>query len=509
MFYPPIKIHLCILLTIFIGLEEVLASIPVARYEGDSVLLNRRLYYFGGRPSNKKESRETIQDFIYLDISESFNVNEAQSKWQGVPVTGSLTAEQNYEYGMGVFPEENSIMIYGGCGSNKPNETMRYPVMLYNATSNSWQNLPESPSPMKQPYAGTCSNGGDNKAYAFGGVSYPLDVDPANSRKMNIYDLKSSMWSSGSPLPDSLYLRYFTPTTLIGKDLYYIGGMTIMYNKRYEQPAILNWDILVPMTRILIYHTEDDTWELKNATGADIPISRIAHTITAIYDALPIAEDVCYVLDTSSMTWKKQNPSNQGPGPLSGHSAVFADNSSLLFVMFGFNSADTVQSSFNVLDTDEWKWVDEYNSPYPSQVNNGTSDDVSVSGGYNNTGVVAGAVVGGVAVVALLLAFCLYKRKKRNAKNKNILYGEANAKDNNNRALSIHGGNHFKPEDASDVIPNATLHPLLPEEATPPYRGNVPNERNPPKSLLSVQNVNNVQGAPRPQILRPVKPDGE
>ena len=115
------------------------------------MLLNRRLYYFGGRPSNKKESRETIQDFIYLDISESFNVNEAQSKWQGVPVTGSLTAEQNYEYGMGVFPEENSIMIYGGCGSNKPNETMRYPVMLYNATSNRWQDLTEPPNALKQP----------------------------------------------------------------------------------------------------------------------------------------------------------------------------------------------------------------------------------------------------------------------------------------------------------------------------------------------------------------------
>ncbi|KAG2220491.1 hypothetical protein INT45_011495 [Circinella minor] len=481
------KIHLCILLAAFIGLEKVFASIPVARYSGDSVLLNKRLYYFGGRPSNNGRSLETIQDFIHLDISESFNINEAQSKWQGVPVTGSLTAEKNYEYAMGAFPEDNSIIIYGGSGSNRLNDTMHYPVMLFNATSNSWQNLPESPSPMKQPY--------------------PDGVDPANSRKMNIYDLKSSMWSSGSPLPSSMYLRYYTPTTLIGKDLYYIGGMTISYTKTEGQPDTLNFDILIPLTEILIYHTEDNTWELKNATGADIPEPRISHTITAINNVLPIAEGVCYTLDTSSMTWKKQDLSGQGPGPLRGHSAVFADNSSLLFVMFGVNSADTVQSSFNVLDTDEWKWVDQYNSPYPSLDDSGASNDGSVSGGSNNTGAIAGAVVGGVAVVALVLAFCLYTRKKRNARNKeNIPHGEAYVKDINNGSLAARG--HFKPEDASDVILNATLHPLLPAETAPPYHGNVPNEIDPPKSLL-VQNMINAQTGLRPQTLRPVKPDGE
>ena len=115
------------------------------------MLLKKRLYYFGGRPDNNGDSPGTIQDFIFLNISESFNVNDAQSTWESVEVTGTLTAERNYGYAMGVIPEEDSIMIYGGAGSNTFGSLLRYPVMLYNATSNRWQDLTEPPNSLKQP----------------------------------------------------------------------------------------------------------------------------------------------------------------------------------------------------------------------------------------------------------------------------------------------------------------------------------------------------------------------
>ncbi|KAG2213550.1 hypothetical protein INT45_013561 [Circinella minor] len=141
------RIILCTLAATFI-VPQVFAA-PEQRYTGDSVLLNKRLYYFGGRPDNKGNSA-TIQDLIFLDISKSFNVNTAQSNWQGVQVTGTLTAEPNYAYGMGVIPEENSIMIYGGSGTNIPGKLLDNTVMLYNASSNRWKSLPEPQTSLVQ-----------------------------------------------------------------------------------------------------------------------------------------------------------------------------------------------------------------------------------------------------------------------------------------------------------------------------------------------------------------------
>ena len=41
-----------------------------------------------------------------------------------------------------------------------------------------------------------------------------------------------------------------------------------------------------------------------------------------VNETTPILGDVCYTLDTSSMTWKKQEISGQGRGALYGHSGI-------------------------------------------------------------------------------------------------------------------------------------------------------------------------------------------
>ncbi|KAG2222785.1 hypothetical protein INT45_013149 [Circinella minor] len=453
------RLLLSILSVAFIGLK-VFAITPQTRYGGDSVLLNRRLYYFGGRPDNRANNPSTIQDLIYLDITKSFDVSVAQSEWQGVQVSDSLTAERNYVYAMGVIPEEESIMIYGGAGSNIIDDLLQHTVMVYNATSNRWQSLPEPQGSLKQ--------------------VWPSDVNPPFTREMNIYDFTASMWTKGPQLPANMNVRYRAPTTLVGKDLYYIGGMTA----NYTQTNITTDYIMIPMTEILIYHIKDSTWEIKQATGVDIPDPRILHTIAA---------------NTRSMTWTKQDPIGSGPGALYGHAAVFADNSRLLFVMFGVNNAGAVQNGFGVLDTQDWKWVDQYTSSYPPQDESGDDpSDLNSSEGLSS-GAIAGIVVGCVAGVALIAAFCFIRnRRNRNGKSeKRVPDGEATG-----------GTGRFKPEAANDTIPNATLSPLVSAETVPPYRGHIPNEIDPPIAL-PVQNTTNAQAAPRPLNLRPVKPDGE
>ncbi|KAI7853786.1 hypothetical protein BDC45DRAFT_510093 [Circinella umbellata] len=512
------RILLSTLSLIFIG-REVFAAAP-SRYSGDSVLLNRRLYYFGGRIHNSDTNKETLQDLIFLDISKSFSISTGQSNWQGVQVTGTLTAEPNYGYAMGVIPEEESIMLYGGRGRNIRDELLDHSVVIYNAKSNSWKTLPEPDTSLRQLEGASCSRGGDeHKAYVFGGLSVIPNITIPFTREMKIYDFTRAMWDRGPQLPENMRVRYRTPTTLVGKDLYYIGGSTA----NYTETSVIERGILIPMSEILVYHIEDSTWEIKEVTGPDLPQPRISHTIAAkpnsqdivlyggktlLNETTPILGDVCYTLDTSSMTWKKQEISGQGQGALYGHSAVFVDDSPLLFVMFGVNSAGAVQNGFGVLDTEEWKWVDQYNSPYPPEDDSG---DSSVSGDSGlSSGTIAGIVVGCVAGVALVVAFCfIRKRRNQSSKNgENISDVKASVIDINNGAPASRGTGSFKPEDASNAIPNATLSPLLPEETAPPYRGNIPNEIDPP-IVLSVENTTNAQAAPRPQNRRPVKPDGE
>ena len=85
------------------------------------------------------------------------------------------------------------------------------------------------------------------------------------------------MWSNSTPVPLEMGVRYRAATTLAGKDLYYIGGMTAHYN----QTGVSERDFMVPMTDILIFHIETSKWELKNAPGPDVPAPRISHTIAS------------------------------------------------------------------------------------------------------------------------------------------------------------------------------------------------------------------------------------
>ncbi|KAI9495516.1 hypothetical protein BDB00DRAFT_813642 [Zychaea mexicana] len=386
------------------GLEAI-AITPQGRYGGDSILLNKKLYYFGGGTTAGNDT-STLQDLIYLDITESFDVNTALSSWKQEPVTGDLRAEPNYLYAMGVIPQENSIMIYGGEGYNSgTQQLLQNSVVLYNATSRTWQNLAEPQPRLKQAFAGTLSRGDDHKAYLFGGRSLDSSVFPPFNRDMWIYDFITSSWSAAAALPDNIGVRFRTPTTLAGNDLYYIGGMTA----NYTNTSITNDNVMVPMTDILIYHIDDSTWEMKTATG-DIPSTRIMHTIAAKPNAqdillfggkynistnVPISGATCYVLHTDSLIWEKKNPVGVGPKGLYGHASVFADYSSLLFIMFGVNSTGQADSAFHVLNTETWTWDSNYLSSYPSQGNdNGAGSNRSLSGGA-----IAGIVIGCLAAL--------------------------------------------------------------------------------------------------------------
>ncbi|KAI8150086.1 hypothetical protein BJV82DRAFT_585791 [Fennellomyces sp. T-0311] len=61
------------------------------------------------------------------------------------------------------------------------------------------------------------------------------------------------------------------------------------------------------------------------------------------------------------MHWTRINLSmSVGPGARYGHSAVFPDNSTKMFIIFGADRYHYSHSDFRVLDTASWEWVNDY-----------------------------------------------------------------------------------------------------------------------------------------------------
>ncbi|KAI8144501.1 hypothetical protein BJV82DRAFT_667705 [Fennellomyces sp. T-0311] len=358
---------------------------------------------------------------------------------------------------MDVIPDEQAIMIYGGDDGGA--RDMQKPAMLYDAVSETWKQYPNPMPSLKQMQFGTLSRGDNGKAYVFGGRSVLRlrPVFPPFNNAMHIYDYAAGSWTDGATLPNGITVRFYTPVTLAGNELVYIGGMTADYNAT----SIIRDNIPVPLSNILIYNIDENTWRQENATG-NIPSNRIAHTIASkpntrqiiLYGGQtnqstgPIEANYCYTLDLEAMIWEKKNPIGVGPGPLYGHSTVFADKSSLLFVLFGVNSTRQTVNTFSVLNTETWTWTSDYQSSY-----SGSDSSRGDSRGFPEAtlaGIVVGCAVGVGIVVGVIVYLCLRKRRHKRK--------QVNRDDKSLR---------MKPEEAGILQP---MSPLLPDEPAPAYR---------------------------------------
>ncbi|KAI8144499.1 hypothetical protein BJV82DRAFT_607552 [Fennellomyces sp. T-0311] len=413
------------------------------RFNGECTLLGRKIYYLGGAVAGGDISQATPSNALYyLDILNSFSVSQASTQWQAAPNMGGSSAEQAYNFAMVVLPGESAIMVYGGEGGNRDMES---PAMMYYAKDEVWREYPNPLPSLKQMAMGTLSRGDGNKAYFFGGRSV-ITVDPVFppfDRLMHIYDVSAGSWSDGAALPEGFGVRFGAARTLTGggKEIVYIGGMTATY----DATAITRDNIPVPFTDILIYNTVENTWRQENATG-NVPSPRISHTVAAKPNSRQIIMyggqtnqtsgaiqgNYCYVLNTDSWTWEKKNPIGVGPGPLYGHSTVFPDGSSLLFVLFGVNSTGLASESFGVLNTETWSWSSNYQSSYSgSDIPEEEPDDGLSTGAL--AGIVVGCVVGVGIIVGVLVFLCI--RKRRNKKQQILLSEQPSGSKTETRVL--------------------------------------------------------------------------
>jgi hypothetical protein len=74
------KIFLLIILSIKVGESLILLD----RYAHSSVLVNKRIYFFGGFSYNSPKAVKVLDQTLYLDVSKPFNI--ANPPFEEIPV---------------------------------------------------------------------------------------------------------------------------------------------------------------------------------------------------------------------------------------------------------------------------------------------------------------------------------------------------------------------------------------------------------------------------------------
>ncbi|KAG0055806.1 hypothetical protein BGZ83_007386 [Gryganskiella cystojenkinii] len=185
---------------------------------------------------------------------------------------------------------------------------------------------------------------------------------------------------------------------------------------------------ILPLGVFYSFNPADNTW-IQPPVGGDIPPSRDNHCMVSdatgsrlvVFGGLnqlvqPALSDI-YVLDVASMQWKK--------GPDAGSSVSRAAPSCGIdhdfFIVWGGGYGNTALTNNVTLlfNLQSMQWVHQFVPATPLvTAGGGTSPSGGTSPGNLSTssnGAMIGGVVGGVAAIALIVGFFVYRRRKTRA----------------------------------------------------------------------------------------------
>ncbi|KAI9276909.1 hypothetical protein BDA99DRAFT_121249 [Phascolomyces articulosus] len=411
------------------------------------VLLKTTIYCYGGTYGEGGDPVYYEDDRSYaLDLSQEKSVKELNTSWTKFS-GGREDIGITWYFAMVAIPEQNSFVIDGGqrlnilAGTTPSNEPITEYTDIYNTTGGNgvWLSLPVGDH--QQVYHHTAVYSPTTKRVYLGGGQGRLLVNGKEGAmffpsKMSIVDLNGQWTTSSNQLMtinSDTRLHHAAALGPDGNTIYYIGG--IYPNETATSAtgeATFNFS-MVDMASILTYNINDAQWKSvyinTNGDRSSIPVGRMDHTVTLhpttkeliVYGGVDMGayqgplRDYVYTLDTTTMTWKNQTPNmpdiTTGAGPRFGHAAVLAGNHSL-FIIFGSVAFDRPTVDINVLNINDWTWMDTV----PAIVVNENDDDDDDTKGVS-TGTIVGAVIGsivGVAILVGVIVFFLIRRRKRN-----------------------------------------------------------------------------------------------
>ncbi|CAG8471143.1 hypothetical protein GLOIN_2v1870208 [Rhizophagus irregularis DAOM 181602=DAOM 197198] len=399
-----------ILLLIILLIEIGQSLAPVERSAHSSVLVDKKLFFFGGHSDHSLKKSVILDQIIYLDVSKPFNT--ANPPFEEISKTIPFGSSFATAF---LSPQKNIIYLFGGI------------VKDVNTDLDSFKSEKRNNGVI---------NNKTGKFYVFGGA-----IDPETGSQniiilndMNIFDTISLTWSKGSSIYAPLPRVDFTTTLLSNGIIVFIGGR--------ETNNLVDVDI----NQLVLYDTTIDKWSSMMARGVILE-NRNAHSAVLTPDERIIIFGGCKgynetilnqlaVLNTKTYPYEWSIPQvsalNSAPPLIYFHSATLIEN--YMFINFGQNyelkNPELQKPFFYILDIRNFTWVTQFEPEQPEQLPVTTNSVTPIATAtITNTsltnltaeksgqiGIILGAVGLSVVIITVagFLGYKFYKKQKYN-----------------------------------------------------------------------------------------------
>ncbi|CEP18439.1 hypothetical protein [Parasitella parasitica] len=275
------------------------------------------------------------------------------------------------------FQGAGKVFVQGGIGTSTEMQNLMEYTPATDGWSSPYQEHVDRPNPS---YMMTATvNPSTNISYYYGGT--PIDyVGSSFSAVFTSFDTKTGAWKKLSPkYPNAVRPgRVSHSSNIINNQLFIMGGVTDDANATTQ-------GVQADFESVLVYDINNDT-AVAVATLGDIPplkqsfstaLGLDGHSIvlfggytTTSKKAFEAANNDIYILDTCTLTWRKQSVSGISPGPIYAHNAININN--YMVVLMGKVDETNYNEKVFILDMKNWKWVNNFDS-------SSTSDSISES----------------------------------------------------------------------------------------------------------------------------------
>ncbi|EXX66894.1 uncharacterized protein OCT59_023201 [Rhizophagus irregularis] len=416
-------------LLIISSIEIGQSLVPVERHGHSAVLVDKKLYFFGGESVfGKLKNSIHLDQILYIDLSKPFNT--ANPPFEEV-INAPMPFGSSYATAFLSPQKKNIIYLFGGIMWDVNANVDKFKSILYsyNVETNEW--IPPATTgiaPEKRREINGVINNETGKFYAFSGLDTNAQNVVTTFNDMNILDINSLTWSKGSITNAPLPRVDYTATLLSNGIIVFIGGR--------ETNNLVSVDI----NQLPLYDTKVDRWSTMTARGVTLE-NRNSHSAILTSDekiivfggnkddiATPVLNPLA-VLNTKVVPYEWSVPTPAPPLPLTTnlHSATLVEN--YMFINFGQvhpkNDSLLQKPFFYILDVRNFTWVEKFEPEQLSQSPNGTTTvntsstnspglGVTTPDNGKQIGIIIGAVGISVGVIAVagLLGYKYYKKQK-------------------------------------------------------------------------------------------------